>query len=203
MSVGQVPAHGCNLSTNERQAVNLLRVSCFRTLAVPPLRTGCGDGLFSESLASAPSLVATLSTVSTSSVSLTGVDVSSALLECARATRSYRELCRHDLNKPGALVDGFNEDTFDAAVCVGVLTYIDPSNVPDLLCQMACIVKPGGVVVYTCRTDMSAAWDARAAELEAQMMWEQTARLEEVPYLPNNPDYAGDIEMNICAYTVL
>jgi hypothetical protein len=60
--------------------------------------------------------------------SLTGVDVSENLLERARASpgNPYRDhLHKADLNDPLALAKlGFPDDHFDAALCVGVLTYI-------------------------------------------------------------------------------
>lgn len=139
---------------------------------------------------------------------LTGVDVSDELLKRARDTPGgpspYRDLHKADLNDPLALSKlGFSDDHFDAALCVGVLTYIDPGNRPDLLREMARVVKPGGAVVFTSRTDTAAAWEANAAALEAEGVWERHARSEPMPYLPLNPDYAEDIKMKVYAYVVL
>ena len=136
---------------------------------------------------------------------LTGVDVSEKLLERARVMpgQPYDVLRRADLNDPTALSKlGFSDHHFDVAMCVGVLTYIDPSNRPDLLRAMTRAVKPGGVVVFTCRTDLQAAWEKNVAALEAEGAWRCHSRAE-MPYLPHNPDYADKIRVNVYAYVVL
>lgn len=147
------------------------------------------------------------STAETSSSWLTGVDVSDKLLKRARdipGGSPYRDLRKADLNDPPALSKlGFPDDHFDAALCVGVLTYIDPGNRPDLLREMARVIKPGGAVVFTSRTDMAAAWEANAAALEAEGAWKLHARSEPMPYLPRNPDYAENIKVKVYAYVVL
>ena len=170
-----------------------------------PLRLGCGDGLLAESLRAAG-----LHTrrrgggdgdVRDGGASLTGVDVSAKLLERARALPGdpYRDLLKADLNLPL----GFADDRFDASLCIGVLTYVGPSNKPNLLCEMARITKPGGVVVFTLRSDAAGKWEANASELEAAGAWRLHARSEPMPYLPRNPDYADIVKVNVYAYTVL
>lgn len=161
-----------------------------------------GEGVNALAAAVDPSASATRS-----SSWLTGVDVSEKLLERARKMPGgspYGDLRKADLNDPLALSKlGFPDDRFDAALCVGVLTYIDPSNRPNLLCEMARVVKPGGAVVFTCRTDTAAPWRANAKALEAAGAWRLHSRSEPVPYLPLNPDYADDIKVDMYAYVVL
>lgn len=119
---------------------------------------------------------------------LVAIDLSEAMLERARAKGVYREALVADLSLP---VDAFANDSFDAAVLVGVFSYGQAP--PESLDEVLRLVRPGGVVVLTMRTDF---WDedamgvrAKVEALEKGGAWTLIERTEAHPYLPKkDPD---------------
>lgn len=114
---------------------------------------------------------------------LTAVDLSEDMLEVARGKGYYRELLPADLSLP---IDQFRGSTFDAAILVGVFSYGQaPAHSLDEIIRL---VKPGGIIVFTMRTDFYES-DAmrvktRMAELEAGQAWEKLEVSDPQPYLP-------------------
>jgi len=79
---------------------------------------------------------------------LTAVDMSSEMLEKAERKEIYQHLVQGDLSLP---LDAFPNSHFAAAVLVGVFSFGQaPAHALD---EIVRVVKPGGVVVFTMRTD--------------------------------------------------
>lgn len=148
---------------------------CGESAAV--LDAGCGTGLVGTALRAAGMRG-----------DIVGIDVSATSLEVAAATGAYTSVGLADLQQPLA----FDDDSFDALVCVGVMTYV-----PDV--EAACreyvrVVGPGGLVVVTQREDL---WEERrCAEvletLTSEELW--SAEVEgPAPYLPGNTEGMADV----------
>ena len=142
------------------------------------LDVGCGSGLMAETLARR-------------GVSrMYGIDISTELLEIARRRGRYAALTAHDLQR---LPLPAETDAYDAAICIGVMTYIAEPEA--LLREMARAVRPGGVIAFTQRSDR---WEetglpGRLARLEAEGVLETLQVSEPRPYLPGNPDFGEAI----------
>lgn len=95
------------------------------------LDAGCGTGLAGAELAER------------ADVTIDGVDLSQGMLDQARARGVYRRLDRADLTRRLDIDD----DTYDAAICVGTLT--DGHVGPAALDELARVVRPGGSIVAT------------------------------------------------------
>lgn len=128
-----------------------------------------------------------------------GIDVSSASLPVADATGAYDSLAVADLQQP---LD-FDDDAFGALVCVGVMTYLP--EVEATWREFARVVRPGGLVVVTQRSDL---WlERRCPEAVAQLVddgvWEPIEVTEARPYLPGNDDYGDRIGVHyvVCRMT--
>ncbi|MFP5019338.1 class I SAM-dependent DNA methyltransferase [Pseudonocardia phyllosphaerae] len=76
-----------------------------------------------------------------------GLDLSSGMLEKARATGVYRELAETDLTAALTLPD----DRYDVVVCVGTLTHAHVG--PSALAEFARVIRPGGYLVATVLDD--------------------------------------------------
>ena len=102
------------------------------------LDAGCGTGLAGEQLAARGFM------------RVDGIDVSPEMLRVARGKNVYRSLRVADLTAPIELPD----DSYDAAVCVGVFTngHVGPSA----LDKLARVVRPGGTIVATVHENV---WD--------------------------------------------
>lgn len=137
---------------------------------------------------------------------LVGVDLSDEMLKVARAKGVYRETIGADLSVP---LDAFAAGSFDAAVLVGVFSY---GQAPaETLDEVVRLVRSGGVVAFTMRTDFHAS-DAmgvrgRMEALERRGAWLLLERTEPAPYLPHkDPDalfevwcyrVTGDVEPEV------
>lgn len=119
-----------------------------------------------------------------------GVDLSATSLKEAERHDMYRSLSTVDLQTlPIPIVN----DTYDALLCVGVLTYIpDGENV---LREFARCVKPGGQILTTQRDDLF-------RERGDNSMFERLSDVvsdirisESLPYLPSNPDFGDEIKV--------
>ncbi len=86
---------------------------------------------------------------------IVGLDISQASLDIAEQSGAYDSLERADLQQRLALDD----DSVDAAVCVGVMTYLP--EVEAVWREFARVTRPGGIVVATQREDL---WDTRACQ---------------------------------------
>lgn len=78
---------------------------------------------------------------------LVAIDLSEEMLIKARNKKVYKELHKMDLSE----TLNFPDDTFDAVVCVGVLTY---GHAPaSSLRELIRVTRPGGHIVFSLRTD--------------------------------------------------
>ena len=142
--------------------------------SLPVLDAGCGTGLSGEALAAAGFR------------ELVGVDVSSEMLRLCEAKRLYNSLTSWDLEgSQGPLP--FNDDSFSAVVCVGVLSYVQIfEKVYKEWCR---VVAPGGHVIFTHRDTL---WDAnvhscRSAAASLQK-WRLIQSSEPEAYMPATPE---------------
>lgn len=148
------------------------------------LDAGCGTGRVGVALAAA---------------GITGViggDFSEASVTAAKSLGIYRQVEHLDLNGP---LD-FDDRRFDATVSVGVFTYLTDTGAT--IDELLRIVRSGGVVIFTQRTDL---WDAResdrliAERVDAGVC---TAEISEpMPYLPGHPDFGDSIEVRYVTLT--
>lgn len=144
------------------------------------LDIGCGTGLTGQALARHLPLA------------LDGLDISAASLAQAQARGLYRRLLRHDLQ---ALPLPVAPDAHDAAVTVGVLTYIpDAETLLRALCRA---VRPGGVLLFTQRDDLWAerGFDALLARLEGAGLWHPLHVGPPRPYLPGNAEFGQEVQV--------
>ena len=161
------------------QAVRLLAkfLPAFKTAEI--LDCGCGTGMNGAALRAAGARGM-----------LTGLDVSEASLEIAGAKKVYDKLTTADLNQLLAIDD----NSVDGVLCVGVLTYVHEER---LLREWKRVIKSGGVVVFTSRTDFfeSRKFSDTLAVLEAQGNWSNLHISARMPYLANHPEFADDIQV--------
>jgi predicted TPR repeat methyltransferase len=114
-----------------------------------------------------------------------GVDISQASLEIAQQRGDYDSLEVADLQQRLAFAD----DSVDAVVCVGVMTYLP--EVEAVWREFARVARPRGVVVATQREDL---WDARRCQtvvdrLRDDGVWTPLEVTGPAPYLPEG--YGG------------
>jgi predicted TPR repeat methyltransferase len=138
------------------------------------LDVGCGTGLVGRTLRARGFAGRIL-----------GLDVSQASLDIARQTGAYDSVERADLQQPLP----FEDDSVDALVCVGVMTYLP--EVEAVWREFARVVRPGGLVVATQRDDL---WDERSCRavvdrLEGDGVWTPLEIAGPAPYLPEG--YGG------------
>jgi predicted TPR repeat methyltransferase len=100
---------------------------------------GCGDGL---------SGLALRRSTSCDTTKIIGGDITPAMLDIARTRNCYDELHVINLNQP---LSKFENNTFDIITCVGTMTYVNPNG--PCLNEFIRIVKNGGHIIYTNRTD--------------------------------------------------
>jgi|AntDeeMinimDraft_5_1070356.scaffolds.fasta_scaffold04294_4 predicted TPR repeat methyltransferase len=151
----------------------------------PILDAGCGTGLTGQALHAL------------GYGHITGADISSDSLTNARAKNCYEALCRQDLDQPLA----FEDNAFDAIVCVGTLTYVKTPY--DLMASFCRIGRPGALVVFTQRDDCYD--DAFAAVLDKLVQsghWTCRAHTGPHAYLPEHPEYGQDCSIYVDVYEV-
>ena len=138
------------------------------------LDVGCGTGLVGRALRAQGFAGRIL-----------GLDISQASLEMARQTGAYDSLAPADLQQRLA----FDDDSVDAVVCVGVMTYLP--QVEAVWREFARVARPRGVVVVTQREDL---WDSRECQsvvdrLQDEGEWTPVDITGPAPYLPEG--YGG------------
>ncbi len=99
-------------------------------------------------------------------------------------------MVRADLLKPLPFPNG----AFDAAICVGVLSYISGDGLFRELCR---VTRRGGVVLLSHRTDLIEArsFGEVLRRLEDDGLWSVLFQSAPLPYLPKHPDFADKIQV--------
>jgi predicted TPR repeat methyltransferase len=117
-----------------------------------------------------------------------GGDFSEASLEVARARHVYDDVSCLDLNAPLPFADA----TFAAIASVGVFSYLVDSATT--VAEMLRIAMPGGIVVFTQRTDLwvERHFDALLDALSASGAC--SAKVSDpVLYLPGHPEFRDEV----------
>lgn len=120
---------------------------------------------------------------------LTAIDISPEMLGKAKEKGVYEEFHLMDL----ARTLGFTDDTFDAVVCAGVLTF---SHAPARsLYEMVRVTRPGGYILFSLRTD---AWETMGfeditQELESHGKWKLVDRKGHQSFTEKEQDVIHDI----------
>lgn len=114
---------------------------------------------------------------------LVAIDLSEAMLERARAKGIYSQTIVADLSLP---IDAFGEDSFDAAILVGVFSY---GQAPaEALDEVVRLVRPGGAIAFTMRTDFygedAMGIRSRMQMLERRGAWVLLECTDPAAYLP-------------------
>ena len=124
---------------------------------------------------------------------LAGLDISQASLEIARGRGIYDSVEQADLQQRLPVED----DSVDAAVCVGVMTYLP--EVEAVWRELARVVRPGGLVVLTQRDDLWTDRDCQAVvdRLQDEGVWAPVDLTGPAPYLPEG---YGDGAAVACYY---
>ena len=127
---------------------------------------------------------------------ITALDLSPGMLMTANDKFVYEELLVGELGKPL----GFETDQFDGTTCIGTLTIGHAP--PESLDELVRVTKPGGVVVFTMRTDhyTEGGFEAKQSALEAAGKWKLAEKSE--PFVPM-PHGEPDIWYEVWAYEVL
>ena len=126
---------------------------------------------------------------------LDAMDMSGGMLEVARSKGVYGELHQMTMGEPL----GFDTNSYDAAICVGVLTLGHaPAHSLDELVR---ITKPGGCVLFTLRPDIYErnGFRERQRMLENDGKWELAHVSEEFQGLPKGEP---DVYFQVWVYRV-
>ena len=120
---------------------------------------------------------------------LVAMDLSSEMLNKAREKDVYQEFHQMDM---GETLD-FPDDSFDAVVCAGVLTF---SHAPARsLYEMVRVTKPGGHILYSLRTDAyeSMGFEGITEELESRQKWKLVEKKGHQSFAQKEQDVVHDI----------
>ena len=113
------------------------------------------------------------------------MDLSRGMLEEARSKGVYGDFHQMVMGEPL----NFETDSYDAAICVGVLTLGHaPANSLD---ELARVVRPGGLVAFTLRPDVyeQNGFGEKQRQLESDGAWELARVTEEFQGMPKGePD---------------
>lgn len=149
------------------------------------LDAGCGTGRVGAALRAA------------GIVDIVGGDFTPASVEAARDRGVYTDVAHLDLN--GRLE--FADDRFAVAVSVGVFSYV--TDLAATIAELLRVVEPGGIVVFTQRTDLWAERDCDAVIASLVDAGTCDVRVAEpVPYLPGHPDFGADVGVIVATLTV-
>lgn len=141
------------------------------------LDAGCGTGLVGAALSKA------------GFTDVIGVDISARSLERAAERAVYAQVVRGNLQVPLA----WPNHSFDAVVCIGVLTYLQHRSPLDEFCR---VTRPGGYIIFTQRADFYLNGDRddyRRRETEGR--WKSVFVSAPQPYLPLHADFSNHIEV--------
>lgn len=145
---------------------------------------GCGSGLVGNELSAA------------GFNSLTGCDISELMLEQARAKGVYTGgLFKADIRKMP-----FSDNTFDALICIAVLTYSDDLELT--FRELERVIRPGGTLLFSHRIDLEAKYgfaEAVKRRLDSGD-WIVRAISEPQLYYPEKSDYGHEIKIRYHAY---
>jgi predicted TPR repeat methyltransferase len=144
------------------------------------LDVGCGTGLFAKALSRYLEC------------GIEGIDISTASLEIAEKQGGYDHLQRHDLQAPPLPID---DNAFDAAACVGVMTYIEDAE--GLLADLCRVLRPGGYILFTQRDDrwVEKNFDSLLNNFVERGLWTPLKISKAKPYLPKNDDFSHSIRV--------
>ena len=150
------------------------------------LDVGCGTGLVGRALR-ARGLAG----------EILGLDISLASLEIAQQGGAYDSVEQADLQQRLP----FDDDSVDAVVCVGVMTYLP--QVEAVWREFARVARPAGLVVTTQREDL---WHNRGCQavvdrLQTEGVWTPLEVTGPAPYLPQG--YGGTPEVDCYYLTAL
>jgi SAM-dependent methyltransferase len=113
---------------------------------------------------------------------LTAIDLSPAMLEIASAKGAYDMLQREVL---GTTL-GFEDDAFDATICVGTLTvgYAPPSSLDEFIR----VTKTGGLIVFGMRPDHyeTGGFKQKQDALESEGRWKLVSRSAPYQMMPTS-----------------
>ena len=115
---------------------------------------------------------------------LVAIDMSRGMLEEANKKNVYREL--HQMVMGETL--GFATNSFDATICVGVLTI---GHAPaSSLDELVRVTKPGGYIIFTLHTDTyeNSGFKKRQTALETHRKWTLVEKSEKLHLVTNEPD---------------
>ena len=151
------------------------------------LDAGCGTGLAGQALRDAGF-----------AGRLLGVDLSPDSVAIAGERGIYDEVVVGDLQQPLA----YGDDSVDAVVCVGVLTYVP--DVAAIWGEFCRVTRPDGVSVLTQRDDI---WRERRCNeildtFERERRWVALHLSAPASYLPGNADFGDDIRVRYLAARV-
>ena len=110
----------------------------------------------------------------------TGIDISKKSLTIARQRKIYLRLLEGNLSKclvPKVLP---REGMFDVLTCVGTTSYLDP----EVLSHWARLVKPGGLIVLTHKTEIWKKWEPVQTKFVLDGTLEHILTSSEMLYLP-------------------
>ena len=120
---------------------------------------------------------------------LVAVDISGEMLNQAREKGVYKEFHQMDL---GETLD-FPDDSFDAVVCAGVLTF---SHAPARsLHELVRVTKPGGHILYSLRKDAydSMGFEGINSQLESENKWKLVEKKGHQSFARKEQDVIHDI----------
>ena len=120
---------------------------------------------------------------------MVAVDISNEMLNKAREKGVYQEFHQMDL---GEVLD-FPDDSFDAVVCAGVLTF---SHAPARsLYEMVRVTKSGGHILFSLRTDAyeSMGFEGIYNELESGHKWQLVEKKGHQSFARKEQDVIHDI----------
>ena len=151
------------------------------------LDAGCGTGLSGRALRAV------------GFKTIDGIDVSSCSLQIARSLGIYRTLQEVDMQKTPLPI---SDEQYDGLVCVGVLTYLPDSG--GTLRDFNRVVKPGGVVVLTQRSDLfvERSFQDVLKELSEEGTIMRVRVSDARPYLPKNEEFGDQLLVQYVSYLV-
>jgi ubiquinone/menaquinone biosynthesis C-methylase UbiE len=126
---------------------------------------------------------------------LAGADISAGMLARARARGIYRTLAKCDL-----CAMPFEDASFDAVVCIAVLTYAP--SLERTFSEFERVLRPGGLLVFSHRVDLEAdcGFDEALARRLPTGAWTTLEVTAPMLYYPNKPDYAAVVTVRYHAY---